>query len=90
MLVGTGDMLARTGATTTEKFDVEQTDALDNWSRRRAEAMALANVSGAKYAHDSYAAPAGNTWVFNPYFDMYTYMPMMGSMCNPFYGPVLL
>jgi len=87
VLVGTGKMLPLAGgAASAEKFDVEQTDALDNWSRRRAEAMALANVSGAKYSNDNYSAPRSNTWIYNPYFDMYTYVPMMGSMCNPFYG----
>jgi len=89
VMIGSGRMLALTGgATTTEKFDVEQTDALDNWSRRRAEAMAVANVSGAKYndsGRPSQGGP-GSTWVYNPYYDMYTYMPMAGTMCNPFYG----
>jgi hypothetical protein len=75
------------GSASTEKFDVAQTDALDNWSARRADAMAMANLSGAKYSNDSYATPApGNTWIYNPYYGMYTYMPMMGTMCNPFYG----
>jgi len=87
VMVGTGKMLPLGGgAATAEKFDVEQTDALDNWSRRRAEAMAMANVSGAKYSNDNYSAPRANTWSYNPYFDMYTYIPMTGSMCNPFYG----
>jgi hypothetical protein len=88
VLVASGKMLSLAGgAVTAEKFDVEQTDALDNWSARRAEAMAMANLSGAKYSNDSYTTPApGNTWVYNPYYGMYTYMPMMGTMCNPFYG----
>jgi hypothetical protein len=88
VMVASGKMLRLEGAATSaEKFDVEQTDALDNWSARRAEAMAMANLSGAKYSNDSYTAPAtGNTWIFNPYYGMYTYMPMMGTMCNPFYG----
>jgi hypothetical protein len=86
VLVGTGKMLelAGTGASA-EKFDVEQTDALDNWSRRRAEAMALANVSGAKYGNNSSGTPSGSSWSYNPYFGMYTYIPMSGRMCNPFY-----
>jgi hypothetical protein len=85
--VATGKMLALTGgAATVEKFDVTQTDALDNWSQRHAEAMAMANLSGAKYSNDSYSSPVGNTWVYNPYYGMYSYMPMMGTMCNPFYG----
>jgi hypothetical protein len=88
VMVATGKMLSLSGgAASAEKFDVEQTDALDNWSQRRADAMAVANLSGAKYSNDSYASPAaGNTWIYNPYYGMYTYMPMMGTMCNPFYG----
>lgn len=88
VMVGTGRMLALSGGSaSTEKFDVAQTDGLDNWSARRADAMAMANLSGAKYSNDSYATPApGNTWIFNPYYGMYTYMPMAGTMCNPFYG----
>jgi hypothetical protein len=35
-----------------EKFNKEDTDALDNWSRRRAEQMAMANPSSAKQIHD--------------------------------------
>jgi hypothetical protein len=87
VMVATGKMLALAGgATAAEKFDIEQTDSLDNWSEHRAEAMAMANLSGAKYSNDSYSQPDGNIWVYNPYYGMYTYMPMMGTMCNPFYG----
>jgi len=88
VMVATGKMLALSGTVASaEKFDVTQTDALDNWSQHRAEAMAMANLSGAKYSNDSYGTSnAGNTWVFNPYYGMYTYMPGMGTMCNPYYG----
>jgi hypothetical protein len=88
VMVGTGKMLALTGeSATAEKFDLEQTDALDNWSRRRAEAMALANVSGAQYnGARSPSTSSGGSWRYNPYFDMYTYIPMSGRMCNPYYG----
>lgn len=87
VMVATGKMLSLAGGSASaEKFDMEQTDALDNWSHRRSEAMAMANLSGAKYSNDNYSAPMGNTWIYNPYYDMYTYMPMMGTMCNPFYG----
>jgi hypothetical protein len=88
VMVATGKMLALSGASASaEKFDVAETDSLDNWSQHRAEAMAMANLSGAKYSNDNYATSnAGNTWVFNPYYGMYTYMPGMGTMCNPYYG----
>jgi hypothetical protein len=88
VLVATGKMLSLAGGNATaEKFDVQQTDSLDNWSQHRAEAMAVANLSGAKYSNDSYASNGvGNTWIYNPYYGMYTYMPGMGTMCNPYYG----
>jgi uncharacterized membrane protein YgcG len=36
-----------------EKFDKEDTDSLDNWSQRRGELVAMANISAAKQVHDS-------------------------------------
>jgi hypothetical protein len=88
LMVPTGKMVSLAGASAdVEKFDVEQTDALDNWSRRRAEAMAMANISGAKYSIDNPTPNNnGSRWSYNPYFDIYTYIPYMGSMCNPYYG----
>jgi hypothetical protein len=86
VIVPTGKMLALGGGlASAEKFDIEQTDSLDNWSRRQAEAMAIANVSGAKYSN-SYSSGSGSNWVYNPYYDMYTYMPYSGTICNQFYG----
>ena len=68
----------------TEKFDKDSTDSLDNWSRRRAEVMAMANVSAARSA---YASSGGsNLWRWNPYFGMYTYLPGSGRFCDSFYG----
>jgi hypothetical protein len=69
-----------------EKFDIGDTDALDHWARRRAEAMAVANVSAAKYVNDNYGKLNHSSWGFNPYFGLYTYIPMYGSMCNPYYN----
>ena len=87
VMVATGKMLTLSGTSASaEKFDVEQTDSLDNWSQHRAEAMAMANLSGAKYSNDSYGQSAGNTWSYNPYYGMYTYVPGMGTMCNPYYN----
>jgi hypothetical protein len=90
VMVATGKMLALEGASATaEKFDITETDSLDNWSQHRAEAMAMANLSGAKYSNDTYGrqpSTSSSTWVYNPYYGMYTYMPGMGTVCNPFYG----
>src|ERR1700730_8471450 len=47
--VGAGRMLGLdTDTASVEKFNKEDTDALDRWSHRRAENVAMANVSSAK------------------------------------------
>jgi hypothetical protein len=52
--VAGGKMLGLGGTTASvERFDKEDTDSLDNWSRRRGELVAMANVSAAKQVHDS-------------------------------------
>jgi hypothetical protein len=50
-MLGLGDQSAGNTASV-EKFNKEDTDALDRWSRRRAENVAMANVSSAKQVHD--------------------------------------
>jgi hypothetical protein len=50
--VAAGKMLTLGGAVASvEKFNVGDTDSLDRWSHRRAEAVATANVSAAKQVH---------------------------------------
>jgi hypothetical protein len=86
ILVPTGHMLSLAeDVAMVEKFDPGDTDALDHWARRRAEAMAVANVSAAKYVNDNYGKLNHSSWGFNPYFGLYTYIPMSGMMCNPYY-----
>jgi uncharacterized membrane protein YgcG len=51
--VAGGKMLGLGGTiASVEKFDKEDTDSLDNWSKRRGELLAMANVSSAKQVHD--------------------------------------
>jgi hypothetical protein len=70
-----------------EKFDKDDTDSLDNWARRRGEAMAMANVSAAKSAYNTYSSVGpGGMWGYNPYFGIYTYIPGTGRLCDPYYG----
>ncbi len=47
-MLGLGDTMA-----SVEKFDKEDTDSLNNWSRRRGQLVAMANVSAAKQVRDS-------------------------------------
>jgi hypothetical protein len=52
--VAGGKMLGLGGTiASVEKFDKEDTDSLDNWSKRRGELVAMANVSAARQVHDS-------------------------------------
>jgi len=83
-----GKMLSLSGdSASAEKFDKEDTDSLDNWAWRRGEAMAMANVSAAKSAYNTYSSVgSGGIWGYNPYFGIYTFIPGNGRLCDPYYG----
>lgn len=92
--VGVGRMLSLDSNTASvEKFNKEDTDALDHWSRRRAENVAMANVSSAKQVHDygctnyptNFANPVG---VMGVPANSPCYNPCGGWSYNPWYGMV--
>jgi hypothetical protein len=56
-LVGGGKMID-TATASVEKFDKEDTDAMDHWAKHRAELIAMANASSAKQVHDYGCAPS--------------------------------
>jgi hypothetical protein len=84
--VGGGKMLAFEGenAAVLLKFNKDQTDSLDHWSRRRGEYVAMANVSAAKGMRDSGYSLYSGVWRFNPYFGMYTFIPAGGILMSPY------
>jgi hypothetical protein len=93
-----------------KKFETNDTDSLDNWSHRRSELMAMANVSGAGsfnassswYGATGYGGGLGmgvpfmgmgymgcggfasGMWGYNPWYDMYTYIPCYGTAYSPY------
>jgi hypothetical protein len=88
--VGNDRMLTLDGSTTAvQKFNAEDTDALDHWSRQRGELLAMANPSMAKSMLSSgylggYGGGSGGL-----YSGMYGggYGGMYGGMgCNPYWG----
>jgi len=129
-LVGAGKTCPLGSAAVAEvKFNPADTDELDNWSHRRGELMAMANVSGANQFNTSgglYIPSAGGYygsaymggmvpgfgmgfgmpfmgcgggfvpsaglsgygfWSYNPWYDMYTYVPCYGTLYSPYgYG----
>jgi hypothetical protein len=100
-VVKAGKMLPFTQALAQEKFDAKlESDDLTRWSQERSEAVAVANVSAAKSLRDSGGSMMGlgnglygsgmmpyGSWYYNPYYSMYTYLPMNGMFFNPYgYG----
>ena len=78
-------MLAMNGELKTARFEKDkEADALYRWSRRRSEYLAMANVSAAKSVRDSGTYWGTSNWFFNPYFNMYTFIPNRGAYYNPF------
>jgi hypothetical protein len=91
-------MLDLGSASASAKFDKEDTDSLDNWSKRRAALMASANISAAHSLLDSgtygnygsygsYGSLYGgciNSWGFNPWYGMMTYIPCSGTLMSPY------
>jgi len=73
-------------------FDTKNTDAFYNWSARRAEYIATANVSSARsaggmgYTSTGYSGTGGigGQWAYNPWYGMYTFLPGMGYGYSPF------
>jgi len=79
-----GQLLALNGDLKLAKFDKEDVDALYRWSRRRSEYISMANVSAAKSVRDSGTSWYSSGWAFNPYFNMYTFIPYRGAFYSPF------
>jgi hypothetical protein len=78
-------MLALTGVAVPVKFDPKRGDSLYRWAKRRAEYLAMANLSAAKYVRDRGDTWMRGGWIWNPYFGMYTYLPHRG-MYRSFWG----
>jgi hypothetical protein len=101
-VVKAGKLLPFTQALAQEKFDPKTSgDELTRWSQDRSEAVSVANVSAAKSFRDNGGSLMGlgglgmysngmspyGSWYYNPYYSMYTYMPLNGMFFNPYgYG----
>jgi hypothetical protein len=78
------------------KFDENETSELYNWGSRRALYIARANQSAARSAYADASNGVYNqsmltglgsyrgVWMFNPYFGIYTYLPMRGYGYSPY------
>lgn len=82
--VKAGKLMPFTAAMVTEKFDPKEGSSLSRWSMRRSEYVSAANLSAAKSLHDSGSAWNSSGWYYNPYYSMFTYIPLSGTYFNPY------
>jgi hypothetical protein len=90
-LVSSGRMMLLDGSSlAVEKFNAEDTDALDHWSKQRGQLLAMANPSTAKslmssgYGYGYGATGCSPYWGFNSWYSMYTYVPCRGYFRDPY------
>ncbi len=76
-----GKMLAFEAPLAIAKFDKDNYDSLDRWSRQRGAMVAMANVSAANSIRQSGMGWTGG-WAWNPYFGMFTFIPADGYLMN--------
>lgn len=67
-------LLPLNGVSVAEKFDTKTGDALFRWARQRGEYLAMANPSAARGLRNV----GVNSWVYNPYYGMFTFVPYRG------------
>ena len=69
------------------KFKLLPDDDLSRWSRLRSEYEAEAGIASAQYAFDIGGPYAYTDWMWNPWFDTWTWFPASGMYFNPYgYG----
>jgi FecR protein len=84
-VVKAGRLMPFSPALASEKFDTHnEGDALTRWSERRSEYVSTANLSAAKSLRDSGSTWGSSGWYYNPYYSMFTYIPMNGMYMNPY------
>jgi hypothetical protein len=86
-----GKMATLDGELAVAKFDKDETDTLDRWSRRRGQSLAMANLSAANSLRSNGSTWNTSGWFWNPYFGMFTFVPGSGVYSSPygyrFYSP---
>lgn len=93
VVVKDGHMLTFNSVLAMEKFNDKTGDDLLLWARDRSQAISAANMSSARnYGSNAFGyGNYGNGWFFNPYFGMYTFLPMYGTYYSPwgwgYYSP---
>jgi hypothetical protein len=69
------------------KFDVKVGDPLIRWASRRSGYISMANVAAARSANGYGSSYYSGGWAYNPWFNMYTFIPGSGVTYSPFGNP---
>jgi hypothetical protein len=81
-------------AMASSKFDAKADDEFYRWASRRAGYLSMANVSAAKSLHDSGYSMTSSMWSWNPWYGMFTFVPMNSMYYSPFgysfYNPYMV
>jgi hypothetical protein len=80
-----GRLLSMDSGLQVASFDKKDVDDLYRWGAHRSEYISMANVSAAKMVADSGASWVNPNWYFNPYYNMFTFVP--GSGYGGYYNP---
>lgn len=82
--VSEGRMITLTGDRLIAKFDKKSGDEFSRWVSRRSSHIAMANVSAAKDAFTNGYSMNRSGWVFNQWFNYYTYVPYGNGYYSPY------
>jgi len=80
------EVMLNGGALMASKFDTKDGDELMRWASRRSGYISMANVASARSA-GTYGSSYYGGWTLNPWFGMYTFIPMDGIIYSPFGYP---
>ncbi len=78
-----GRFITLTGERLVGRFDRKEGDEFSRWASRRSSHIAMANVSAARQLNEFGNSWSRSGWVMNPWFGMYTFVPVNGRFFSP-------
>ena len=72
------------GGLVAEKFNRKATDTFDIWDANRSALLASASAGASQSMLNSNASWNSSGWYLNPYYGLYTYVPLGGVVYSPF------
>lgn len=72
------------GVAVAEKFHHNAADSLDLWDKERSELLAAASAGASQSLLNSHTAWTSSGWSWNPFYGLYTFVPLSGTIYSPF------